>query len=96
MSDEPAISDPKDPFLNKMVMLAKKDLAHRLSIEEEQIKLLEVREVTWSDASLGCPQPGMKYKQVPQDGLLIRLSVAERVYNYHSGGNRGPFLCEKR
>jgi hypothetical protein len=37
----------------------------------------------------------MVYIQVPQDGALIRLSAKGQVYDYHSGGNRGVFLCEQ-
>ncbi|MGD9318190.1 MAG: hypothetical protein PVG56_15245, partial [Anaerolineae bacterium] len=54
------------------------------------------RAVEWSDGSLGCPQPGMAYKQVPQEGVLIRLSVSGTIYNYHGGGSRDPFLCQHK
>ena len=70
------------------------DLAMRLDVKPDEIAVVKVEPVTWSDASLGCPQPGMRYKQVPQEGLLIRLAVGTRLYEYHTGGNRGPFLCE--
>jgi hypothetical protein len=91
---ETTIPEPQDPFLGEMVTKAREDLADRLSVETDQINLLEVREVTWPDASLGCPQPGMVYAQVPQDGLLIRLGVDKDMYFYHSGGTEDPFLCE--
>jgi hypothetical protein len=77
------------------VQQARQDLARRLQIAADQIALIEARAVVWPDASLGCPQPGMVYKQVPQDGALIVLAVSERRYEYHSGGSRGLFLCEK-
>jgi hypothetical protein len=57
--------------------------------------VLAAEEVTWPDTSMGCPQPGMAYLQVPQDGMLIRLNAGGRVYAYHSGGNRAPFLCHQ-
>lgn len=78
-----------------MVLKAKKDLAHRLSIQIDRINLLEVRPVTWPDASLGCPQRGKVYSQVRQDGLLIRMKAGGRFYFYHSGGDLDPFLCEQ-
>jgi hypothetical protein len=78
-----------------MVNKAKSDLADRESVELGQIDLLEVKEVTWSDAGFGCPKPGMAYAQVPQDGLLIRLRIKERIFFYHSGGAGAPFLCER-
>ncbi len=80
---------------NPLVSQAKEDLAERLGVTLDQIELLSFEEVVWPDASLGCPQPGMRYIQVPQDGALIRLSAEGQVYDYHSGGNRGVFLCER-
>lgn len=80
---------------NPLVSQAKEDLAERLGIALDQIELLSYEEVVWPDSSLGCPQPGMEYLQVPSDGALIRLSAGGQVYDYHSGGNRGIFLCEQ-
>ena len=37
----------------------------------------------------------MKYKQVPEDGALIILQAQGTEYEYHNGGSRGLFLCEK-
>jgi len=77
------------------VEAAKADLARRRSIAPEMIRVVEVRDVTWPDPGLGCPQPGMAYKQVPVDGLLIRLESDGQLFEYHSGGSRAPFLCEQ-
>lgn len=86
---------PFDAALEALIRVAKADLAQRLSLAVDQVGLVEARAVQWPDPGLGCPRPGMRYKQVPVDGLLIRLKVAGRVYNYHSGGSRAPFLCEQ-
>jgi hypothetical protein len=92
----PEPSQPIPPPETEQVMrLAVEDLAGRLSVDVGEIGVLEVQEVIWPDSSLGCPQPGMAYKQVPEDGLLIRLDVGGHVYEYHSGGMRDPFLCEQ-
>jgi hypothetical protein len=87
-------STPSDSGLQKFVNQAKQDLAQHLDISPDKIEVVEVKAVVWRDSSLGCPQPGMAYLQVLQDGLLIRLKVGDKIYNYHSGGNRPPFLCE--
>lgn len=86
---------PGQESQNSLVEQAKEDLAERLGIETAAIELLSFEEVVWPDSSLGCPQPGMRYKQVPYDGALIRLSALGKVYDYHSGGSRGVFLCEQ-
>lgn len=79
---------------NPVVVQAMKDLARRLAVRVEQIHVVKAEAVTWPDAGMGCPQPGMAYRQVQQDGMLIVLEVDGTVYNYHSGGVRPPFLCE--
>jgi len=43
-----------------------------------------VRDVIWTNPGLGCPQPGMVCKQVPFDGLLIRLESGGQLFDYHS------------
>jgi hypothetical protein len=83
------------PELQRWVDLARADLGERLAIDVDKIVVVEVSEVVWPDASLGCPQPEMRYTQVLVDGLLIRLAVGDQVYAYHSGGSRDPFLCEQ-
>ena len=75
--------------------IAKADLARRRAINPDTIRVVEVRDVVWPDPGLGCPQPGMAYKQVPVDGLLIRLESGGQIFEYHSGGNKAPFLCEQ-
>ena len=91
----PAIPATADPAWQDQIALAKQDLAQRLSTSPDRIELVDVQPVVWPDGALGCPQPGMAYIQVQQDGLLIRLRAGKGTYNYHSGGSRGPFLCEK-
>jgi hypothetical protein len=95
MPSIPKTPGTSGPSENRLVIQAKEDLAERLSTAVDQIQLVEFRAVVWPDASLGCPQPGMVYIQVPQDGALIILAVGEKRYEYHSGGARPPFLCEK-
>jgi hypothetical protein len=86
---------PYDPAMQPLVQIALDDLSARLGISTGEIEVLQAQGVVWGDTSMGCPQPGMAYLQVPQDGALIRLSAGGQVYNYHSGGNRPLFLCEQ-
>ncbi len=88
-------SAPIHSATQQAVTIAKEDLAKRLSINPDQIDLVSAESVTWSNGSLGCPQPGIMYTQALVDGLRIQLRVGSRVYEYHSGGSRLPFLCEK-
>ena len=83
-----------DAGLEPLVAMAKEDLAERLEVGVEIIEVLEAELVVWPDASMGCPDPEMMYIQVLQDGSRIRLQVEEAVFEYHTGGERMPFLCE--
>jgi hypothetical protein len=78
-----------------LVEIAKADLARRRAVAPETIRVVEVRDVIWPDRGLGCPQPGMGYNQVQVDGLLIRLESGGQIFEYHSGDNKAPFLCEQ-
>jgi hypothetical protein len=82
------------PGLQGLVDRAVADLAERLTTDVDQIDVVEVRAMVWPDGSLGCPEPGVAYIQVQREGLLIRLRAGQRVYRYHSGAGRPPFLCE--
>ena len=91
---ETAIGIPEARKLRELVLQARKDLAEKLTVEPETIDLLEVSEVVWPDASLGCPHSGKAYPQVTKEGHLIRLRSGKRIYRYHSGQGGAPFLCE--
>lgn len=89
----PYPADSYPPELSSIIGLAITDLATTLAIDEGAVAVALVEEVTWSDASLGCPQPGMRYPQVPVDGLRIILDVSGVRYDYRSGGLREIVLC---
>jgi len=91
---EPAIPVPMDSVIEALIGKAKSDLAERLSITVDDIDLLEVSTVTWSDSSLGCPQNGMAYAQVLTPGYLLRMSYDAKEYSYHAGQDSDPFYCE--
>lgn len=71
------------------------DLAARLEVVTSEITVHAGVLVVWPDTSLGCPQPGMSYAQVLTDGSVIELEHDGRYFRYHTGGERGPFVCEQ-
>jgi len=71
------------------------DLARRLDVPDDQVVVERVEEVTWNDGSLGCAEKGTMYTQALVDGSRITLSAGGRTYEYHAGGGRAPFLCER-
>jgi len=90
-----ALPETPNPRHRKLVDHARSDLVGRLRIGANEILLVDVVDVTWPDASLGCPQPGMSYPQVLTEGTRIRFRVGPRVYQYHVGPGGAPRFCDR-
>lgn len=76
-----------------LLQQALEDLAGRLGVAVDAIRVDAVVEVIWPDGSLGCPQPGQFYTQAIVPGYQILLSYQEKQYDYHADDRR-VFLCE--
>ena len=76
----------------KLAGLATEDLASRLGIDESDIDV-SISARTWSDTSLGCPEPEKRYEKDRIEGFLITLEVEEETYEYHANKER-VILCE--
>jgi hypothetical protein len=77
----------------RIVQEAIRDLASRLDVAEQDIEVMEVRDVQWPDGALGCPEEGKMYTQAVVDGTQVILAAEERVFDYHAGSDGEPFLC---
>ena len=71
------------------------DAAARFDIPEEEVAVAGALRVTWSDGSLGCPEPDTMYTQALVPGYLLTLEVAGERYAYHGADGDVPFLCER-
>ena len=70
------------------------ELAEKLSIQKDQISVISVQSVVWSDSSLGCPQPDMNYLMVLTDGYRVVLAVDDEPYYYHANKRGYGIFCE--
>jgi hypothetical protein len=70
------------------------DLAEKLQISKDEIRIVSVEAVEWPNSSLGCPKPGMAYLDVISPGYRIVLEAAGKEYFYHTGP-AGFVYCEK-
>lgn len=70
---------------SSLVRAAVADLAERLGIAPSAVTIVDARAVTWSDRSLGCPEPGVQYLQVLVDGAYVQLRADGADYAYHGG-----------
>lgn len=90
----PLLATPLASGLEGLIEKAKEDLAQRLTISISDIVLVDAKEVTWSDASLGCPQPDMLYAQVLTPGYLVKLKYDVRDFEYHAGKDKALTYCK--
>jgi hypothetical protein len=68
-------------------------LARRLGVEVSKLTVNVVESVTWSDGSIGCPQPGMSYTQALVPGLRVILEFEGELYYYHGTAPDDLFYC---
>ena len=83
----------ESPSMDERSRLAVQDLAARLSIPVEQIRLVSQRAVEWPSSALGCPQPDRMYLTVLTPGHHLVLAAGGVTYHYHAGEQGAPFRC---
>ena len=71
--------------MQPMLEQIRADAAQRAGVTLDQVKVLTVESVTWSDGSLGCPEPGMMYTQALVRGYRVRVDAAGTILLYHAG-----------
>ncbi|AXH96358.1 hypothetical protein [Ornithinimicrobium avium] len=75
------------------VQAAVADYAKRMDVAVDDVKVVGFAEVTWSDGSLGCPQPGMMYTQALVPGYQLVLRAAGRTASYHAAKDKAFSYC---
>ena len=79
--------------LDAVVQAARADAARRTGVGAESLLLISAESVTWSDGSLGCPQPGMMYTQALVPGYRVRLRGPDGEMDYHASARGALVLC---
>lgn len=69
------------------------DAARRGGVESTLLRWKSAEAVTWSDGSLGCPQPGRMYTQALVPGWLIVVEAGGQALHYHAGVRGGWVMC---
>lgn len=84
---------PAEWTLEKAVQAAREDAAARSPNTAVTLEVLGAEAVTWPDASIGCPAPGMVYTQALVPGFRIRLRGPLGEMDYHASTRGGLILC---
>jgi hypothetical protein len=70
------------------------DAAARLSVDPSAVAIVDAHAETWSDGSLGCPQPGMMYTQALVDGYQVVVEANGTRLDYRGSGPGQFRVCE--
>jgi hypothetical protein len=70
------------------------DAAEQTGVPEADIEVVRAEAVTWSDGSLGCPEPGMLYTQALVDGFQVVVNAGDEELDYRVGQGGSFRLCE--
>ena len=70
------------------------DAAERSGAAEDEIEVATAIQMTFSDGSLDCPEPGMLYTQALVDGYQVILEAAGEELDYRVTADGGFRLCE--
>lgn len=70
-----------------------KDAAQRFMVTESAVVLTRAEQVTWSDGSLGCHQPGGIYTQMIVPGFRVVAKTEDRELVYHTDSRGHVIAC---
>jgi hypothetical protein len=70
------------------------DAAARLGVDPSAVTIVDGHAETWSDGSLGCPQPGMMYTQALVEGYQVIVEANGTQLDYRGSGPGQFRLCE--
>lgn len=84
-----------DPAAQQTVDQAREALAAHTGVAASALTLINAEEQTWSDSSLGCPDPQGAYGQVIVQGYLLVFSDGQQTYPIHTSTDGRPLiLCQ--
>ena len=59
----------------------------------EDVTIVRAERVTWSDGSLGCPEPGQMYTQALVPGFWLVLRVGDQEFDFRASERGELKLC---
>src|SRR5688500_17904760 len=68
--------------------------ASEAGVGADAVDVVIAEAVTWSDGSIGCPEPGMMYTQALVPGYRVVLEADGRELNFHAAQSGDFRFCE--
>ena len=89
----PTVEAPAAKAPTSAAQSAQQVAAEALNVAPESVTVLEMEEVDWPDASLGCPQPDMMYAQVITPGYKATVEIEGETYDVHLDASGRGVVC---
>src|SRR5262245_15102184 len=95
-ASEPSETQPMPTSDDQAALLdpVRTDAATRTGVPADQVVIQGLVPVTWSDGSLGCPQPGMVYTQAEVNGWQATVVAGGVTLDYRIRGPGQFIVCE--
>lgn len=77
----------------EMIDAVVEQAASETGVDLDDIRVVTAEAVTWSDGSLGCPQPGQAYTQALVPGFRVILEVDGEEMHYHASQSGDFTAC---
>jgi len=87
------VFEPEDEVQKRLTQMVIDDLATRLAVNAELIRVVSIEPTVWRDASFGCPLDDKVYAPQQISGFRIRLNVEGQDYVYHTDRTNQIILC---
>jgi hypothetical protein len=68
-------------------------IAQELGLPPEDVQVVSAEPQVWSDASLGCPQPGQVYAQMLTPGYLVVVDAGGERLEFHTDEQGNVVRC---
>jgi hypothetical protein len=93
-TDAPVATPPIETDVPQEIMLELlAEVALQAGVDPAQVRIERAEEVTWSDPSLGCPDPDLGYAQVITPGYWVVLEAGGQLYDWRMATTGIPILC---
>ncbi|HEX7171377.1 MAG TPA: hypothetical protein VF365_02090 [Candidatus Limnocylindria bacterium] len=70
------------------------DAASGAGVDPSAVRVMSAESVTWSDGSLGCPQPDQMYTQALVPGYRVVVEIDGEELHFHAGQDGVFTFCE--
>jgi hypothetical protein len=78
----------------EMLVAVVDQAASGAGVDPSEVEVMTAEAVTWSDGSLGCPEPGMSYTQALVPGYRVVVEIAGEQLSFHSDASGHFTFCE--